>query len=105
MIRKDEMTPSRRRRFHELYTTYHDSSKLPYPAGTSSILVWFSLRRLRWSECHPVLDRSFARLTRRLALPRLHPGRLVAPEPFWASQPSRRRGAHTRRHQSELYGT
>ena len=38
MIRKDEMQPSRRRRYHELYTNYHDSiGKLPYPAG-----MWFS---------------------------------------------------------------
>ncbi|KAM5535030.1 hypothetical protein V8D89_011258 [Ganoderma adspersum] len=40
MIRKDEMTPSRRRRFHELYTTYHDSSKLPYPADYTQVGSW-----------------------------------------------------------------
>lgn len=36
MIRKDEMIPTRRRRYQELYTNYHDSiGKLPYPAGAS----------------------------------------------------------------------
>ena len=56
------------------------------------------------SEWHPGLDRSFFCLAS-AHLPRLHPGRLVAPEPFWAPWPSRRRGPHPRRHQSELYGT
>ncbi|TBU28609.1 hypothetical protein BD311DRAFT_694525 [Dichomitus squalens] len=41
MIRKDEMQPSRRRRYHELYTNYHDSiGKLPYPADYTQVGTW-----------------------------------------------------------------
>lgn len=41
MIRKDEMMPTRRRRYHELYTNYHDSiGKLPYPAGAPTSRSW-----------------------------------------------------------------
>ncbi|KAI0632128.1 hypothetical protein C8Q77DRAFT_1218628 [Trametes polyzona] len=41
MIRKDEMMPTRRRRYHELYTNYHDSiGKLPYPADYTQVGTW-----------------------------------------------------------------
>ncbi|KAI0822288.1 hypothetical protein BC628DRAFT_1421962 [Trametes gibbosa] len=41
MIRKDEMMPTRRRRYHELYTNYHDSiGKLPYPADYTQVGSW-----------------------------------------------------------------
>ncbi|CDO71468.1 hypothetical protein BN946_scf184909.g62 [Trametes cinnabarina] len=41
MIRKDEMMPIRRRRYHELYTNYHDSiGKLPYPADYTQVGTW-----------------------------------------------------------------
>ncbi|KAI8969642.1 hypothetical protein BD414DRAFT_518471 [Trametes punicea] len=41
MIRKDEMIPTRRRRYHELYTNYHDSiGKLPYPADYTQVGTW-----------------------------------------------------------------
>ncbi|KAI0754973.1 hypothetical protein C8Q80DRAFT_401725 [Daedaleopsis nitida] len=41
MIRKDEMLPARRRRYHELYTNYHDSiGKLPYPADYTQVGTW-----------------------------------------------------------------
>ncbi|EIW59522.1 uncharacterized protein TRAVEDRAFT_28653 [Trametes versicolor FP-101664 SS1] len=41
MIRKDEMIPTRRRRYQELYTNYHDSiGKLPYPADYTQVGTW-----------------------------------------------------------------
>ncbi|KAI9058363.1 hypothetical protein FKP32DRAFT_1597452 [Trametes sanguinea] len=41
MIRKDEMMPIRRRRYHELYTNYQDSiGKLPYPADYTQVGTW-----------------------------------------------------------------
>lgn len=36
MIRKDELAPSRRRRYYDIYTPYHDNmGKITYPAGMS----------------------------------------------------------------------
>ncbi|KAH9950579.1 hypothetical protein B0H21DRAFT_722324 [Amylocystis lapponica] len=41
MIRKDEMAPTRRRRFYEMYTSFHDSvGKLPYPADYIQVGRW-----------------------------------------------------------------
>ncbi|CCM03531.1 uncharacterized protein FIBRA_05665 [Fibroporia radiculosa] len=41
MIRKDELAPSRRRRFYDMYTSYNDSiGKLTYPADYQQVGRW-----------------------------------------------------------------
>lgn len=57
MIRKDELAPSRRRRFYDMYASYSDSiGKLTYPAGGVLVDVSHSLL-LTWLDRYKTINK------------------------------------------------